>query len=73
MTLGEWIRKSGDAELAALLINWMLTIVITMGGDYTKLNLKTEFDELLDYLNTPVTANVIEALKLLGTSSELYS
>lgn len=73
MTLGEWIRKEGDEELAALLINWMLTIVATMGGDYTKLNLKTEFEELISYLQMPIDNETIEALKLFITSSELYS
>ncbi len=72
MTLGEWVRSSGDEELAALLINWMLTIVITMGGDYAKLNIKTEFDELLDYLQSPMDENIEEALQMFINGSSEY-
>lgn len=72
MTLGEWVRSSGDEELAALLINWMLTIVITMGGDYAKLNIKTEFDELLDYLQTPMDDNIKDALQMFADGGSEY-
>lgn len=72
MTLGEWVRSSGDEELAALLINWMLTIVITMGGDYAKLNIKTEFDELLDYLQTPMDDSIKDALQMFADSGSEY-
>ena len=72
MTLGEWVRSSGDEELAALLINWMLTIVITMGGDYAKLNIKTEFDELMDYLQSPMDDEVTEALQMFANGGSEY-
>ena len=64
MTLGEWVRKSGDEELAALLINWMITILATMGIDYTQLRLNTEFHELVNYLQQPVEEDIINALKI---------
>ena len=60
MTIGEWIRKSGDKELAAVLMNWMLTIVMSLGLDYTKLDIITEFNEVLDYLNLTITEDMIQ-------------
>ena len=73
MTLGDWVRENGDAGLAALMANWMITIVITLGADYKQLNLETEYNALLEYLRSPMEPEILESLQLLTTSSELYS
>lgn len=73
MTLGDWVRENGDAGLAALMANWMITIVMTLGADYKQLNLETEYNALLEYLRSPMEPEILESLQLLTTSSELYS
>ena len=42
----------------------MITILATMGIDYTQLHLNTEFHELVNYLQQPVEEDIINALKI---------
>ena len=73
MSIGEYIRNNGDEELAALLINWMLTILICSGLEYNQVDFSAEFYGLLDYLKQPISDEVIESFKLFISSSELQS
>lgn len=70
MTIGEWIRSSGDEELAAMLVNWMVTIVVSIGLDYKKINLIKEFDELVKYLDSPISEEVKESFNVFIAHSE---
>lgn len=73
MTIGEYIRASSDEELAALLVNWMITILLAMDLDYTQLNLSNEYHELLDYLNQPVTEEIKSSFQMFSHPSEFQS
>ena len=73
MTIGEYIRNNGDEELAALLINWMLTICLCSGLEYKQIDFNAEFYGLLDYLKQPIEDDVIESFKLFTTSSKLQN
>ena len=73
MTVGEYIRANHDEELAALLVNWLLTILICTGSDYSKLNLNNEFNELLTYLKQPIDDEIIESFNMFISSSNLVN
>ena len=54
MTIGEYIRASGDEELGALLFSWLTTFVTILGADMSKLDFQSEYMGILDYLQKPV-------------------
>lgn len=73
MTIGEYIRSNGDNELAALLLNWLITIVVCLDADYSKINLNREYNELLSYLKETINDETIDSFQLFTSSSELQN
>lgn len=62
MTLSEYIRANNDETLAALMTNWIVTIVLIMGGDPAKLKLDIDFYEILNFLRSPIPDDVVDAI-----------
>lgn len=73
MTIGEYVRDNGDTELAGMLLSWMLTVLTLLGIDFRKLDLESEYYELLNYLQTPMTDELISAVEMWKTPSEIMS
>lgn len=73
MTIGEYVRNNGDTELAGMLLSWMLTVITLLGIDFRKLDLETEYLEIIKYLQTPMTDELVSAVEMWKTPSEIVS
>ena len=67
LTIGEYIRSKGDEELAGLLLHWMITVLALLGLDYRKMDLNAEYEELMTYIQTPISEDLESAMKLWDT------